>query len=90
MMPSGSMSGTDGTASGAQSYGESTSLNSKKEATYDARWGFSPQVPADPTVWYGSYNQTAEQLNSRPYGNMQHLVAPASYSFFMEQQDCSV
>ena len=90
MMPSGSMSGTEGTANGAQTYGQSTSLNSKKEARCDTRWGFSPQVPADPTVWYGSYNQTAERLNSRPYGNMQHLVAPASYSFFMQEIEGAV
>jgi hypothetical protein len=90
LMPSGSLSGTEGTANGSQTYGQSTSLNSKKEARYDARWGFSPQVPADPTVWYGSYNQTAERLNSRPYGNMQHLVAPASYSFFMQEIEGAV
>ena len=87
LMPSGSLSGTDGTENGSQNYGQSTSLNSKKEAQYDSQWGFSPQVPTDPTVVYGLYNQTAEHLNSRPYGNMQHLVAPASYSFFMQQPE---
>ena len=87
LMPSGSLSGTEGTANGAGSYGQSTSLNSKKEATYNAQYGFSLQVPSDPTVMYGFYNETMEHLNSRPYGNMQHLVAPASYSFFMQQDD---
>ena len=87
LMPSGSLSGTDGTANGAGNYGQSTSLNSKKEATYNAQYGFSLQVPSDPTVMYGFYNETMEHLNSRPYGNMQHLVAPASYSFFMQQDD---
>jgi hypothetical protein len=86
-MPSGSLSGTEGTENGAQNYGQSTSLNTKKESQYDSRWGFSPQVPSDPTVVYGLYNQTMEHLNSRPYGNMQHLVAPASYSFFMQQPE---
>jgi hypothetical protein len=87
LMPSGSLSGTEGTANGAGNYGQSTSLNSKKEATYNAQYGFSLQVPSDPTVMYGFYNETMEHLNSRPYGNMQHLVAPASYSFFMQQDD---
>ena len=87
LMPSGSLSGTEGTANGAGSYGQSTSLNSKKEATYNAQYGFSLQVPSDPTVMYGFYNETMEHLNSRPYGNMQHLVAPASYSFFMQQDE---
>jgi hypothetical protein len=87
LMPSGSLSGTEGTENGAQNYGQSTSLNTKKESQYDSRWGFSPQVPSDPTVVYGLYNQTMEHLNSRPYGNMQHLVAPASYSFFMQQPE---
>jgi len=87
LMPSGSMSGTEGTQNGSQNYGYSTSLNSKKEAQYGSQWGFMPQVPSDPTVMYGFYNQTMEHMNSRPYGNMQHLVAPASYGFFMQETE---
>lgn len=83
LMPSGSMSGTDGFAQGI--YGDSTSLNTKKEAQYGANWGFCPQTPPDATVYYGAYNQTMEHLNTRPYGNMEHLVAPATYSYFMQQ-----
>jgi hypothetical protein len=55
---------------------------------YDLQWGFNSPSTNDGTVWYGYYNQTAEHMNQRPYGNMEHLVGPASYAFFMEQREC--
>jgi len=87
LMPSGSISGTEGLEPGSQVYGATTKLTSKKEGMYDTRWGFS-QVPDDGTVWYGYYEQKAERLNSRPLGNLEHAVAPAGEAFFMRQEDC--
>jgi hypothetical protein len=87
LMPSGSISGTEGFEPGSQVYGATTKLTSKKEGMYDTRWGFS-QVPDDGTVWYGYYEQKAERLNSRPLGNLEHAVAPAGEAFFMRQEDC--
>jgi hypothetical protein len=90
LMPSGSIEGTNGTLNGAQNYAASVRLSSKRSNTYDGRWGFDVQAaqPADSTVWYGHYNQTAEQLNMRPYGNMVHAIAPAASALFMQQREC--
>jgi hypothetical protein len=88
MMPSGALNGTDDLFSGAQSVGASTKLNSKKEAQYGSQYGFNPTTVSKTARWLGYYNQTAEHMNMRPYGNMEHLVGPASYGFFMEQREC--
>lgn len=88
LMPSSALNGTDGLLTGAQNVGASTKVNTKKESLYDLQFGFSAPGVNDGTVWYGYYNQTAETMNYRPYGNMEHLVGPASYAFFMEQREC--
>lgn len=88
LMPSSALNGTDDLFSGAQNVGHSNKINTKKESLYDLQWGFDVAGINDGTVWMGYYNQTAEHLNSRPYGNMEHQVGPASYAFFMEQREC--
>jgi hypothetical protein len=88
LMPSSAFGGTESTVGGAQNVGMSTSINTKKEAGYNSQYGFHPVNVDNGTVWYGYYNQTAEKLNYREYGNMQHLVGPASYAFFMSQREC--
>jgi len=88
LMPSSALNGTDGLFTAAQHVGDSTKINTKKEQLYDLQWGFGAPGTNDGTVWYGYYNQTAERVNMRPMGNMEHMVGPASYGFFMEQREC--
>lgn len=88
LMPSGSIGGTDGLVSGVPGYSAVTNLSTKRDKLNDQpEYGFAPNV-YDGALWLGHYDQTMEHLNSRIYGNMEHMVAPAGAALFLTQLEC--
>jgi ribosomal protein L35AE/L33A len=73
MMPSGTLGGSDSlVANGSQVVGESTNLDTKREAFYDNQFGVDgvAATAPDATVWYGNYRQGMEHLSVRPRGSV--------------------
>jgi hypothetical protein len=73
---------------GLQNWGTVRVRNSK-EASYGNEWGFNVQQPDDSGRYLGHYSQRndADQMNYRIFGNMNHTVATASSSRFMQTLD---
>jgi hypothetical protein len=72
MMPGGTLGGTESLVNGSQVRGESTNLDTKRQAQYHNQFGVSGVAgeTSDSTIMYGNYRQGMEHLNERPMGSV--------------------
>jgi hypothetical protein len=74
MMPNGTLGGSQSlVANGAQVRGQTTNVDTKRQAMYNNQFGVNGAAATAPdgTIWYGNYRQgVVEHMSQRPMGSV--------------------